>query len=77
MSTSHLFAAYEVKVDHDAPAIPAFFIESTAPNNLDDKDGASMKTPDYCVELPTPRAAIDRIAEKLAEQANPKLVSGA
>ena len=36
MSTSHLFAVYEVQVGHEAPAIPAFFIESTAPNNLDE-----------------------------------------
>ena len=74
MSTSQLFAAYEVNVDHETPAVPAFFIESTAPNNLDDKDGAQVKTPDYCVEIPTAQAAIDRIAEKLAEQAEPKLV---
>jgi hypothetical protein len=74
MSTSHLFAVYEVQVGHEAPAIPAFFIESTAPNNLDDKDGAPGKTPEYCVKIPTPREAIDRIAEELARQPEPKLV---
>jgi hypothetical protein len=74
MSTSRLFAIYEVQVGHEAPAIPAFFIESTAPNNLDDKDGAPGKTPEYCVKIPTPREAIDRIAEELARQPEPKLV---
>jgi pimeloyl-ACP methyl ester carboxylesterase len=74
MSTSQLFAAFEVKVDHETPAIPAFFIESTAPNNLDDKDAVPGKTPEYCVKIPTPREAVDRIAEELARQPEPKLV---
>jgi pimeloyl-ACP methyl ester carboxylesterase len=74
VSTSQLFAAYEVRVDDETPAIPAFFIESTAPNNLDDKDGGPAKSPDYCVEIATAQEAIDRIAERLAEQAEPKLV---
>jgi pimeloyl-ACP methyl ester carboxylesterase len=68
MSATDLFAVYEVKVGGAAPAIPAFFIESTAPNNFDDK-GAPPTTPDHCVE-----SAIDRIVEKLSEQDEPKLV---
>jgi hypothetical protein len=74
MTTPQLFVAYEVKVHRETLPIPAFFIESTAPNNLDDKDGAPVKTPDYCVEIQPPQAAIDRIAEELAEQPEPKLV---
>jgi hypothetical protein len=73
MSATHLFSAYEVKVDSETPAIPAFFIESTAPDNFDDKRGA-LVTPDHCAELSTPQVAIDRIAEELSEQAEPKLV---
>jgi pimeloyl-ACP methyl ester carboxylesterase len=73
MSANRLFAAYEVKVDSETLPVPAFFIESTAPDNFDDKS-VDLPTPDYLVDLGDPNNAIDRIAEKLAEQREPKLV---
>jgi pimeloyl-ACP methyl ester carboxylesterase len=73
MSATHFFTAYEVQADGQTPAIPAFFIESTAPNNFDDK-GEALPAPDHCVDLGDPRQAIERIAETLARQDAPKLV---
>ena len=73
MSATRFFTAYEVQSDGQTPAIPAFFIESTAPNNFDDK-GESLPAPDHCVDLGDPRQAIERIAETLARQDAPKLV---
>jgi pimeloyl-ACP methyl ester carboxylesterase len=73
MSATHFFTAYEVQADGKTPAIPAFFIESTAPNNFDDK-GETLPAPDHCVDLGDPRQAIERIAETLARQDAPKLV---
>ena len=73
MSATHFFTAYEVQADGPTPAIPAFFIESTAPNNFDDK-GETLPPPEHCVDLGGPRQAIERIAETLARQDAPKLV---
>lgn len=57
----------DVKPDKDRPVVPAFFVECTAPGNIDDKDG-KLATPEYCIP-----AKIDNIVEKLAQQENPKL----
>ncbi len=57
MSAIHFFTAYEVQADGQTPAIPAFFIESTAPYNFDDK-GETLPAPDHCVDLGDPRQAI-------------------
>jgi len=73
MSATRFFTAYEVQTDGQTPAIPAFFIESTAPNNFDDK-GETLPAPDHCVDLGDPRQAIERIAQTLARQEAPKLV---
>ena len=73
MSATHFFTAYEVQSDGQTPAIPAFFIESTAPDNFDDKS-EKLPTPDRTVDLGDPRQAIERIAETLARQEAPKLV---
>jgi pimeloyl-ACP methyl ester carboxylesterase len=73
MSATRFFIAYEVQADGQTPAIPAFFIESTAPNNFDDK-GETLPAPDHCVDLGDPRQAIERIAQTLARQEAPKLV---
>ncbi|HXZ46160.1 MAG TPA: hypothetical protein VEH02_05490, partial [Pseudolabrys sp.] len=72
--SSDLFAAYEVHAPGRKTNIPAFFIESTAPDNLDEKDGATLETPQYCVKLDSVDAAVDRIAERLVQEAHPKLV---
>ncbi|MBM3576875.1 MAG: alpha/beta hydrolase [Alphaproteobacteria bacterium] len=63
-------AVYEVDV---APPTgkaftPAFFVESTAPENIDDKESA-LPTPDYCKP-----STIDQIVETLAKQQKPKLL---
>ncbi|HEY8138239.1 MAG TPA: alpha/beta hydrolase, partial [Methylocystis sp.] len=73
MSATRFFTAYEVQADGQTPAIPAFFIESTAPNNFDDK-GETLRAPDHCIDLGDPRQAIERIAQTLAGQEAPKLV---
>ena len=73
MSATDFFNTYEVKVDSATLAVPAFFIESNAPDNFNDKS-SEPTTPDHCIAIPTQEAAIDRIAEKLLEQAEPKLV---
>ena len=73
MSATYFFTAYEVQSDGQTPAIPAFFIESTAPDNFDDKS-EKLPTPDRTVDLGDPRQAIERIAETLARQEAPKLV---
>jgi pimeloyl-ACP methyl ester carboxylesterase len=68
-----LFAAYQVKLENDELHIPAFFIESTAPDNLDDKT-KPLEEPPSCERLPSVQAAIDRIVGQLAQQEEPKLV---
>jgi pimeloyl-ACP methyl ester carboxylesterase len=73
MSATRFFAAYEVQENGATPAIPAFFIESTAPNNFDDK-GETLPAPDHCLDLGDPRQAMERIAQTLARQDAPKLV---
>ncbi len=72
--SSDLFAAYEVRAPGGKTAIPAFFIESTAPDNQDEKDGDTLETPEFCVKFDSVDAAVESIAEQLAEQAHPKLV---
>ncbi len=65
-----LFSAYEVQVP--GAKIPAYLIESTAPNNIDD--------PATCQIVPTDTeqisavVAIDRIVHRLMAFKNPKLV---
>ena len=50
MPATRFFTAYEVQADGQSPAIPAFFIESTAPDNFDDK-GEMLPAPAHCVDL--------------------------
>jgi hypothetical protein len=73
MPATRFFTAFEVQADGQTPAIPAFFIESTAPNNFDDK-GETLPAPDHCVDLGDQHQAIERIAQTLARQDSPKLV---
>ncbi|MGH6842026.1 MAG: hypothetical protein ACREDV_08045, partial [Methylocella sp.] len=61
------FYMVDVKPDNDKLAVPAFFVESTAPDNIDDKAGA-LATPANCIP-----SQIDNIVEILAQQENPKL----
>lgn len=63
-------AVYEVDVapPNGKALTPAFFVESTAPANIDDKD-AALPTPDYCKP-----STIDQIVETLAKQEEPKLL---
>ncbi|MGQ0444860.1 MAG: hypothetical protein ACT4O2_06990 [Beijerinckiaceae bacterium] len=61
------FHMVDVKPDNGRLAVPAFFVESTAPDNIDDKIG-TLATPENC----TP-SQIDNIVEMLAQQENPKL----
>jgi hypothetical protein len=72
--SSDLFAAYEVHASGGKTNIPAYFIESTAPDNLDEKDGGKLETPQYCVKFESVDVAVDRIAERLVQEAHPKLV---
>jgi hypothetical protein len=58
----------DVKPDNGRLVVPAFFVESMAPDNIDDKDGAPA-TPEYCIP-----SKIDNIVEMLAQQQNPKLL---
>ncbi len=67
MPQIQLFSVYEVDAELEDP-IPAFFVESTAPDNLDDKDGAPA-TPRYCKP-----SNVDEIVKRLARQQNPKLL---
>lgn len=64
------FSVYEVDVQPQAGRriIPAFFVESTAPDNIDDKESAPS-TPDNCNP-----STIDDIVEMLARQKTPKLL---
>ena len=64
------FSVYmvDVKPDNGRLVVPAFFVESMAPDNIDDKDGA-LATPEYCIP-----SKIDNIVEMLAQQQNPKLL---
>ena len=73
MPATRFFTAYEVQADGQTPAIPAFFIESTAPDNFDDK-GETLPAPEHCVDLGDQQQAIERIAQTLARQDSPKLV---
>jgi pimeloyl-ACP methyl ester carboxylesterase len=70
MSDEELFVGYEVSTG----VIPAFFIESTAPVDIDDRNGKVLPTPDGCVRLPSVEDAVEKIATKLSEQKEPKLV---
>jgi pimeloyl-ACP methyl ester carboxylesterase len=70
MSDEELFVGYEVNTG----VIPTFFMESTAPINIDDPDGKGLPTPDGCVRLPSVEDALEKIATKLSEQKEPKLV---
>jgi pimeloyl-ACP methyl ester carboxylesterase len=70
MSDEELFVGYEVSTG----VIPAFFIESTAPVDIDDRNGKVLPTPDGCVNLPSVEDAVEKIATKLSEQKEPKLV---
>ena len=70
MSDEELFIGYEVSTG----VIPAFFIESTAPVNIDDRDGKALPIPDGCARLPSVEDAVEKIAMKLLEQKEPKLV---
>ena len=70
MSDEELFIGYEVSTG----VIPAFFIESTAPVNIDDRDGKALPSPDGCARLPSVEDAVEKIAMKLLEQKDPKLV---
>ena len=67
MSDEELFVGYEVSTG----VIPAFFIESTAPVDID--AGKVLPTPDGCVNLPSVEDAVEKIATKLSEQKEPKL----
>ena len=71
---SDLFAAYEVHAPGGQTNIPAYFVESTATDNLDEKDGSTLETPQYCVKFESVDAAVDHIAERLVQEAYPKLV---
>jgi hypothetical protein len=70
MSQIQLFSVYvvDVKPDNGRPIVPAFFVESTAPDNIDDKDGA-LATPNGCKP-----SEIDDIVGMLGQQQNPKLL---
>src|SRR5262245_1318599 len=70
MSDEELFVGYEVSTG----VIPAFFIESTAPVDIDDREGKALPTPEGCVRLPSVEDAVEKIATKLSEQKEPKLV---
>jgi hypothetical protein len=70
MSDEELFIGYEVSTG----VIPAFFIESTARVNIDDRDGKAPPSPDGCARLPSVEDAVEKIAMKLLEQKEPKLV---
>ncbi|MFO1101523.1 MAG: hypothetical protein U1E20_01305 [Methylocystis sp.] len=63
-------ATYEVDVAaQDGKAFtPAFFVESTAPINFDDKE-SDLPTPEYCKP-----STIDEIVATLAKQKKPKLL---
>lgn len=64
------FSVYmvDVKPDNGRQVVPAFFVESMAPDNIDDKVGA-LATPEHCIP-----SKIDNIVEMLAQQQNPKLL---
>jgi hypothetical protein len=70
MSDAELFVGYEVSTG----VIPAFFIDSTAPINIDDRNTGELSTPDGCVRLPCVEDAVEKIATKLSQQKEPKLV---
>lgn len=51
------FSVYmvDVKPDNGRLVVPAFFVESMAPDNFDDKDGAPA-TPEHCIPSKIARA---------------------
>ncbi|MBI5314082.1 MAG: alpha/beta hydrolase [Methylocystis sp.] len=62
-------AVYEVTPPSAAKAFtPAFFVESTAPDNIDDKESV-LPAPDNCKV-----SELEKIVETLANQKNPKLL---
>lgn len=63
-------AVYEVQAAPPAGETftPAFFVESTAPDNIDDKERV-LPTPENCKV-----SELDKIVETLAKQKNPKLL---
>jgi hypothetical protein len=63
------FRAHEV----DGARVPAYFIESTAPNNVDDRTPAQTPLPARLTEIP-PDDAIGRIAQHLVGASHPNLV---
>ena len=69
MAHDKQLAVYEVAPPPAAKAFtPAFFVESTAPDNIDDKESAPS-TPENCEP-----SEIDKIVKVLAKQENPKLL---
>lgn len=65
-SGAELFLGYEVNV---AQSIPAFFIESTAPDNIDATAAKPFDIPPGCERLKDVSTTTKRIAERLADQA--------
>ena len=66
----NLFRAYHVS----GSPIPAYFIESTALNNVDDKPEESNQPPHQDLSPLEPDDAIDRMAEHLARAEQPEVV---
>jgi hypothetical protein len=54
--------------------VPIYFIESTAPNNVDDTDEISMPSLPHLEPIPNSDDAVRQIAEDLAKGAEPNLV---
>jgi hypothetical protein len=67
MSDGELFVGYEVSTG----VIPAFFIESTAPVNIDDPDGKVLPTPDGCVRLRLWRTHLKKSRRSYRSKRNP------
>jgi pimeloyl-ACP methyl ester carboxylesterase len=69
MAQDKQLAVYEVTPPPAAQAFtPAFFVESTAPDNIDDRENAPP-TPENCQA-----SEIDKIVQVLAKQEKPKLL---
>ncbi|QGM93359.1 alpha/beta hydrolase [Methylocystis rosea] len=69
MAQDKQLAVYEVTPPPAAQAFtPAFFVESTAPDNIDDRENAPP-TPENCQP-----SEIDKIVQVLAKQEKPKLL---
>jgi hypothetical protein len=67
---SDLFRVYQVS----GSRIPAYFIESTALNNVDDEPEVSNQPPRQDLSPLNPDEAIDRMAEHLAQAGQPEVV---